>query len=411
MPISHLFKNAKQNIIVAGNALNKPIEVPTVPLEVTTPNTFSARSWSGSPYGRLSELDKKIKEYTENCRDTASLEKARCRVLSDLMESKYSSDRLQYIRDQTDDNGLERNKMITKEYARLGLEIDRLLGGGTGANWAMYGAIASDTVGKAMRNEVDPLFDLPGPFNGGFPRDSDSAIPALIRGNREIFQSIGPALHTFIAFLSENGQNKASQKQFNAFMDEHQVEEVTMLREGLFNLYQAKFENDPTAKQELTALSTLQIAAHEQELVQEELHTIFNDRPWYADVFNFISGNEVKDRMNEEVKLAWDGFSTRATENSPETNKFELKYDNQIEPSNIQNADLEDLIKKYQQKGKSEGQAADDYDDFGERMNWLAANMIRHGTQSGIWSSVTRIGEQSPCERSEWDYEPAPPAG
>ena len=291
---------------------------------------------------------------------------------------------LKYLRNLEEDKNGTRNYFFTAEYARMGLEIDKILGGG-GANWSLYGAIASETVGKGIRDEASLEF----PLGFGKPSDSDSAIPMLIQGNEQIFRSVAPALYAFVDFNKQNSQ--LDTKAFTQFLDKRGVEKDKDLRDGLMNYYKARFETDPLKKQELIVLANIQIAAHEQRLVQDELKEIFNEAPFYGDWFNKISGNEVKDRANEEVMLAWDGFHVRATEQSPPTDNYNLRYKNLIDPNNIQNPELKALMRIYAEMGKSEGQAANDYDNYGERMYWIASNMLRHGTQEGIWTTAKQL--------------------
>ncbi len=289
-------------------------------------------------------------------------------------------ERIDYIRNVPMEDGIERNKMITKEYANLALELNEILGPGAVANWAMFGSIASQNVGEMIRGESANLIEK---VSGFFNPVKDM----IIRGNGQIFNEIAPALNNFIQFTKNEGS-------IGSFENNEELFKENMERKGiqseliapLFNLYKASKTEDLDKKNELIKLSTIQFLKREQTVAQEEWNTISKNVPWEDTL------------LTPHVNLNWDGYHANAKKDVPNGNtSFNL--------AEIKNEELKKEI-DYLDKNKEEVKYWTSFDD---RMHWLKMTVMKQSDHHGLITSTQRIADMSPCKLDSDVYSPVKP--
>jgi hypothetical protein len=171
------------------------------------------------------------------------------------------------------------NHHITKTYHDQSKELNKVLGKGSGANWATFASWASNRAGQAIQNHDDP--------GGRFGRDADQLLSKMgidgpvktwnkeynaessqaAKGNQKVFHDISPRIQKFIDTFK--GTSKPDQKKWDKFAAGFHGHESDMLK-GFHNYYKAMFQHGSDKAQSVT-LGNLQLGLHEQKLLQPNI--------------------------------------------------------------------------------------------------------------------------------------------
>jgi hypothetical protein len=237
---------------------------------------------------------------------------------------------------------VQRNREITASYAKLSREMRDVIGKDGGANWATFGAWASDEAGKTIRgeqisNETQAVINIINPLAGLLTSEGEgNAQKQVAEGNRVVYREIAPAFAEFVdRFKSVETRSESSDKSLNAMLEGYKDKPKL---KGAFKLYyQAKFEKDPNKKKELVHRANVLIGEHEQKRLQ----------PYIKSAIPF--GTRTAATSNMKLKLG--------------KHKVELSEDLPGRP----------------------GTGASDWTDYDQRMRYIEALFQRHQSEPSLF--------------------------
>lgn len=319
----------------------------------------------------------------------------RALVRSALQETDNVGDVIDLTLELPETNGGLRNELITATYAELGVGMDELLGDESGANWAVWGVPASANVGDVIRNE--PVIEVLFANNGA----TGAQRTLMAEGNLLLFAELAPALNEFVETFGSDLQ--PDQAKLDEFLDQLDPDQQH-LAAGFQNYYDARFESDTQAKQELTLAGNYELVIHEQTLIDPTLDRVLTDLPWYADGFNFVSGNLGSDRANAAIRVEYPGRSTSVENDVPAHDPDQAAYANRlVNFDDIENEDVRDTLTQAQAAGGGdstdpdslESTYADDWHELDERMYYIYQDWRLHHTDSGLFEMADSSGYDS----------------
>lgn len=329
-------------------------------------------------------------------------------------ETDYRSTNTDMAAVVRNDDKVERNQNVTDSYHEISQDFDDFLNPpgkeDAGNNWFDYAKWASREVGDGIQGK-----DLP---TGSGLTDAQDI---LSEGNTKVYDDIAPDAQ---AFLKEFGQDQEfDQAKYDEWSKRFGDDEGGQLKKDAFGAYyEARFEDDPKKRQELTLLGNLKIAEHEQKLLDPVIDKAFDpvdNSGWLGTAAKIAGGpvgGFVVDKLGEQGARIFGNPDIKVPDGQGGFANPSLKDDLQGQvPGNLQDPQdprLQEMLSDWGADTNSlEGTGAGDWSDLDQRMKYISQMMKTNANNEdlGDWNpqagvdrpAIPRVADEGPLDIGE----------
>ena len=311
-----------------------------------------------------------------------------------------------------------RNRLITASYSEMGQEMDRRLAGPLagrpgepghpGANWMTFAPWASDGV----RDVITGDFSVHGLHPGHEQRQWAAA------GNQWIYADVGAAYASFLDFTAENPD--PTPEQWARYLEREFDDGDAAVRTAMAGYAEVVSGGDPSRAQQTLYAANVQIAAHEQNGVQEALErlSVGPDRlatryididmgDHHLDVDQPVPAGPRADGWQDPSFLALPGAGTGATDVAPTALRGQTLTP--IAGEELYDEDFPVLLEEMRRGGAPEGDGdslegsgASSWADPHERMYYLARLLEQMHADPSLFAPEERLGLHAGSEEYAW---------